>query len=165
MNRLPLATALLSAALAAALWFIASWLQPDAQWPLPDRSAGISAPGETMPARQMAIPDEAENCETVENELRETLGRSKSCSADADCAIFDYGYPIECLTSVARSQIPSLRKEFQRYHQSCEYRVYFDCPTGEMRREPVCRSNQCTVELVAPDSLTEDTLKHLERRQ
>ena len=165
MNRLPLATALLSAALAVALWFIASWLQPAPHWPSPVGQTDTLEPDETPTVAHTVGAGGGLSCLAVENELRATVNRSKSCVTDTDCAILDYGYPIECLTSVARSQISSLRKEYQRYHRSCEFRVYFDCPTGEMTRRAVCRSNQCTVELVTPDSLADDTLKHLERRQ
>jgi hypothetical protein len=49
MNRLPFATALISVAVAVALWLIASMLEGDAPWltPSPDSAPGRNRPGKT----------------------------------------------------------------------------------------------------------------------
>lgn len=163
MNRLPLKTTLISAAAAIGLFAIASWFEDDARWvppqptgsrAAPERpSSGIRGPLETTSA--------AESCERSERLLQESVEASRYCAADDDCTLFDYGYPIQCLTSVAKSEISNLRLEFKRYEMSCDYRVYYDCPTGEADRQAVCRENRCSVELETIDSLREETLEHL----
>jgi hypothetical protein len=83
------------------------------------------------------------------------------CTTDDDCTLFDYGYPIQCLTSVAKSENTSLRLEYRNYEQSCAYRVYYDCPSGDMERQAVCNDNRCEVDLVSIDPLKDETLQHL----
>jgi hypothetical protein len=100
-------------------------------------------------------------CGETEEALRALVDESQSCSVDDDCTIFDFGYPIQCLTSVAKSQITALRLEYRKYEQSCDYRVYYDCPSEPLERYPVCRNNHCTVELRTIDLLREETLDHI----
>ena len=161
MNRLPQVVVLLSAAVAIFLWLLATWLEGA------DRAIGDTGSpdspsmGHVRPDSQTQASVGGAPCDDVEAEIRDLVQQSRSCATDADCAIFDYGYPIECLTSVARSEISFLRTQFRRYHESCEYRVYYDCPTGESSRRPVCRNRQCEVELTDPDSLQDETLDYL----
>lgn len=155
MNRLPATSIIVSAILALTMWLFITWFQQPPMNPLPP------GPG---PLATTVVPDVVETpaCDDVEAEMRELVQQSRACTENFDCAIFDYGYPIECLTSVAKSSIPSLRHEFRRYHASCEYRVYYDCPTGEMQRVAVCRQNRCEIDLVTIDSLEDVTLDHLQ---
>jgi hypothetical protein len=93
--------------------------------------------------------------------MRQTVNKARQCVIDADCTLFDYGYPIECMTSVAKSEITALRLEYRKYEQSCAYRVYYDCPSGDTQREAVCRNNRCEVELMTIDILKDETLEYL----
>ena len=86
---------------------------------------------------------------------------ARYCTTDDDCTLFDYGYPIQCMTSVARSEITALRLQYRRYEESCEYRVYYDCPSGSLERQAVCRQNRCGVKLADIDPLKDATLQHL----
>ena len=158
MSRLPASSIIVSAVLAVLMVLFVAWYeQPDVLPP-----TDISEYSETP-----SVPAEVEtpqSCASVESELQVLVDESRSCSSNSECTIFDYGYPIQCLTSVTRDSIPMLRREFQRYHESCEYRVYYDCPTGSMSRLAVCRENRCEVELVAVDDLQDATLDHLQDR-
>lgn len=162
MNRLPFATAIISVIVAVSLWLIATWLESDSPWLEPDPVAvnGI-AEVQVRPDTPVQVNPDAADCEQVEDTLRARVEDAQSCTTDDDCTLFDYGYPIECLTSVAKSNITALRLEYRNYEQSCAYRVYYDCPTDDMERQPVCRSNQCTVELKSPKMLEEKTLDYL----
>ena len=154
MNRPPASSVVVSVVLAALMGFVVVWFeQPVLPPPAQNRPVVTEPP---PPA-----PSEAASCDEVEGQMRVVVEQSRACSIDADCAIFDYGYPIECLMSVARSSIPVLRREFERYHESCEYRVYYDCPTGDMQRLAVCRNSRCEVDIVSADSLREETMNLL----
>ena len=162
MNRLPLVTAALATLLAIGLWILATWLEDEARWQsLENPPADSQTPVPTTPAIDTPVQTLDADCETVEQELMSSIDAARSCETNTDCVVFDYGYPIDCMTSVSRSQISWLREEYRRYHESCEYRVYFDCPTGDARRRPVCRNQQCEIELVTVDELTDDTLDYL----
>jgi len=162
MNRLPYATALISIVVAVGLWLIATWLEGDSAWlkSQPEPAAEISGDSVRPDSPVQADADVA-GCDQVEDDLRQQVDASQSCSIDEDCTLFDYGYPIQCLTSVAKSEITALRLRYRNYEQSCPYRVYYDCPTGSMERQPVCRSNRCTVELQSNGILEETTLDYL----
>jgi hypothetical protein len=101
------------------------------------------------------------SCEDTENRLRDRVQTARYCTTDSECTLFDYGYPIDCMTSVAKAEITDLRLEYRKYELSCEYRVYFDCPAEPMLRRAVCRENRCGVALVATDTLEEQTLEYL----
>ncbi len=166
MNKLPLATALLATVAAFALWAAAHYLQVSVAGSDPSARQGVNesqyAAATSTSTEIPLLPEQpGSDCATVESELVEIVQASQSCRTDNDCTIFDYGYPIQCLTSVARSKISNLRREFRRYHAECEYRVYYDCPTGEMTRRARCRQNQCIVTLESGEGLSEDTLEHL----
>lgn len=162
MNRLPYATAIISIVLAVALWLVATWFEDESRWSLPE-PPGESGPGQVRVRADSAVQvgSDAASCERAEATLRAKLHDSQYCASDDDCTLFDYGYPIECLTSVAKNEISALRAEYGNYERSCEYRVYYDCPTGSMQRHPVCRSNHCMVELRSNEVLEEETLDYL----
>ena len=162
MNRLPIATSLIALAVALGLWLVASWLEgdswsPDVAPPTPDAFAGAGVRSDSS----VRADAEGSACIAVEDTLRQRVAESQYCATDDDCTLFDYGYPIECLTSVAKSEITALRYAYREYEQSCLYRVYYDCPTGQMERQAVCRSNRCTVELQSTEILEEETLEYL----
>ena len=162
MKRLPYATALISISAAVGLWLIASWLEGDPPWlvPTPEAGAGF-ANAEVRPDTPLQVIPDVAGCEQAEDALRQKVDESQHCSADDDCTLFDYGYPIQCLTSVAKTEITALRLEDRNYEQSCAYRVYYDCPTGRMERQAVCRGNQCSVDLQSNEELEEETLHYL----
>lgn len=162
MNRLPFATAVISLTLAIGLWLIATWLEGDSQWLAFDSvsDTGVSTV-EVRPDTPIQVSSDIADCEQAEDALRARVDEARYCSTDDDCTLFDYGYPIECLTSVAKNDITALRLEYRVYEQSCPYRVYYDCPTGDMERQAVCRSNRCAVELKSTEVLEERTLDYL----
>lgn len=162
MNKLPLSTALLSVVIAVVLWYIAmrldSSLQPD--------SAPAALPvapefGRQVEERGVVGGRAAEACRRAEDAMQVLVDDARYCESDSDCTIFDYGYPIQCLTSVANSEITRLRLAYRDYQESCEYRVYYDCPSEPMERHPVCLRNRCEVELRNNDFLQDETLKYL----
>ncbi len=162
MNRLPITMSLISLAAAIGLWLVASWLEgdswsPDAALPTPGEFAGAGV----RPDSSIRTDAQGSACSVVEDTLREKVAASQYCTTDDDCTLFDYGYPIECLTSVAKSEITALRYAYRDYEESCAYRVYYDCPTGQMERQAVCRSNRCAVELQSTGILEEETLEYL----
>ena len=162
MKRLPFATALISVSVAVALWLIATWLEGDSPWlvPVPEAGAGF-ANSEVRPDTPVQVRPEHAGCEQAEDALRQKLDAAQYCSTNDDCTLFDYGYPIQCLTSVAITAVTMLRLEYRNYEQSCAYRVYYDCPTGSLERQAVCRGNRCTVDLQSNESLEEETLDYL----
>lgn len=155
-------TVLLSVALAVLLWFIATWFEDDARWlPVdasPSAELALEAPRSDSPLR---VNTDTASCQQVEEELIAEVAASQYCSTDEDCTLFDYGYPIQCMTSVSRQEITALRMAYRDYEQSCSYRVYYDCPSGNMERQAVCRNSRCEVELVTIDPLKDATLRHL----
>lgn len=162
MNRLTYATALISVTVAVALWLIATWLEGDTPWLVPGSESGSGfAQSRVRPDSALRLSPDATGCEQAEDALRAQVDAAQHCSIDDDCTLFDYGYPIQCLTSVAKADITVLRLEYRNYQQSCAFRVYYDCPTGHMERQAVCRNNLCTVELKSNDFLEEKTLDYL----
>jgi len=101
------------------------------------------------------------DCAESEQSLRILVDASQFCETDEDCTIFDYGYPIQCMTSINKDQIPAIRQSYASYEQSCEYRVYYDCPSDPLVRVPLCRANHCVVELHTIDGLKGETLDHI----
>lgn len=162
MKSLSSSTTAVSLVIAGVLFVIASWIEGDRPAPEPP-------PAEMTPTLVNQVrPDSAvrddssmQSCREAEDSLKEKLSVSQYCEADADCTIFDYGYPIQCLTSVAQKEISGLRLEYRNYEQSCSYRVYYDCPAEPLERHPVCRNNRCAVELRTLDLLRDQTLEHL----
>lgn len=162
MNRLPYATTILSVILAIALWAVATWLQDDSIWDVPEAPStpDINA-ARVRPDSEVRTIADAISCDQAESALRDKVDNAQACVSDADCTIFDYGYPIQCLTSVATNQISALRAAYDSYQQSCPYRVYYDCPTGHMERQAVCRASQCVVVLQSTEILEEETRDYL----
>lgn len=114
--------------------------------------------GYGMPLRTV---DTAGQCNTAEMKMQDAVAGARHCNTDDDCTIFDYGYPIQCMTSVAKTEITALRLQYRDYETSCRFRVYYDCPTDTIERVAVCRKNQCTVELETIDALRDETLHHI----
>ena len=153
---------IISVGLAVALWLVATWFEDDSRW-LPEEPPGsvdlaLQVPREDTPLR---VNTDALSCQQVESSLINKVEESRYCSTDDDCTLFDYGYPIQCMTSVAKTEITALRREYRDYEQGCAYRVYYDCPSGPMERQAVCRNNRCAVDLVDNDPLKDATLRHL----
>ena len=159
MNRLSYVTTLIAIVIAVALWAIATWLESDSTW-LTSPQAETTEPA-VRPDTPVRIDPNAPGCDEAEAELQRKVDAAQYCSTDDDCTLFDYGYPIECLTSVSKSEITMLRREYRRYEQSCDFRVYYDCPTGRMERQAVCRTGRCQVELMSNEVLEEETLDYL----
>ena len=119
-----------------------------------------AAPAAESPVAPGPIPP-ALSCEETENSLRDRIDTARYCTTDSDCTLFDFGYPIECMTSVAKLEITALRIEYRKYEQSCEFRVFFDCPAEPMERRAVCQENRCSVSLQTIDTLEDETLEYL----
>lgn len=162
MNKLPLSTALLSVVIAVVLWYIAMRLDGSLQSPA-EPAALPATPefGRQVEERGVVGGRAAEVCRRAEDAMHVLVDDARYCASDSDCTIFDYGYPIQCLTSVASSEITRLRLAYRDYQESCEYRVYYDCPSEPMERHPVCLRNRCEVELRNNDFLQDETLQHL----
>lgn len=162
MNKLPLSTALLSIVVAGALWYIALLLEGDDQW-LKDGDAPSIETNFGRSTRDTPVLGGAAalGCQQAEQEMQEAVDDARYCEIDDDCTIFDYGYPIQCLTSVSKTHITALRLEYREYEESCPHRVYYDCPSEPLDREAVCRNRRCEVELRTLDILKDQTLEHI----
>ena len=148
--------------IAVVLFALATWIegeQPAPEPPPPEKTPTMIR--EVRPDSAVRDDRDAQTCRDAEEKLRGMVEASQSCEVDADCIIFDYGYPIQCLTSVAASEVTALRLQYRNYEESCTYRVYYDCPSEPMERQPVCRNNRCAVELRTLDLLKDQTLEYL----
>jgi hypothetical protein len=156
-------TTLISIAVAVLLFLMANYFEDDARWQVPQSEDGERAPASSRTTFESPLQtiSAAENCEQTERELVRAVDSARACRTDDECTIFDFGYPIQCLTSVAKSEITRLRLQYRRYEASCDFRVYYDCPTGHLDRRPVCNENRCAVELESVDELRDDTLDYL----
>lgn len=161
MNKLPLPIALLSAVIAVVLWYVATLLEGDAGLVEPETPEVQPAFGRTTRETPVVGGRAELDCRQAEERMQALVDDARHCEVDADCTIFDYGYPIQCLTSVARSEITAIRLEYREYEKSCEYRVYYDCPSEPLERQAVCRNNRCEVQLGTLDGLKEQTLEHI----
>ena len=155
-------TVLISVAVAVVLWLGATWLEDDSRW-LPNQPEPVALPdiAKPRPDTPLRLNSGPMSCQQAEEEMVRRVEEARYCTTDDDCTLFDYGYPIQCMTSVARSEITALRLQYRRYEESCEYRVYYDCPSGSLERQAVCRQNRCGVELADIDPLKDATLQHL----
>lgn len=162
MKYLTSSTTTLSFVIAVVLFVAASLIEGDREPPVPP-DAETTPQMHTGTRPDSPVRDELaqRDCQAAERQLLERLEVSQSCSVDADCTIFDYGYPIQCLTSVAQSEVSALRLEYRNYEENCSFRVYYDCPSEPLERQAVCRNNRCTVELRTLDLLKERTFEHL----
>lgn len=137
----------LSAAVAVGLWLLAT-LAETLFRPEPSRLAPASVPDRSADRpRPASAPPVPASCPEVEDNLEALVDEAGSCSTDDECTLFDYGYPLDCMSSVAKAAVPGLRTAYRQYDQSCEHRLFYDCPTEPFVRVPVCRDNRCTVEL------------------
>lgn len=152
---------LVSVAAAVLLFAVASWFEGDARWqPVgrPDFATGLPQARPDTPVR---VNTDYLSCQQSEATLIARVDEARYCATDDDCTLFDYGFPVQCLTSVSKNEITALRLEYRNYEHSCEYRVYYDCPSGPLERQPVCSGGRCEVQLVEDEMLNEETLRHL----
>jgi hypothetical protein len=162
MKRLPYTTGLISVLAAVALWFVANLFEDDSRWTgLVEKESPEINSQQRRPDTSVRPNTSQANCVQAEDAMRRAVSDAQYCSNDDECTLFDYGYPIQCMTSVAKSRITTLRLEYRNYEQSCAYRVYYDCPSGDSQRAAVCRNNRCEVEILSMDQLQDDTLKYL----
>jgi hypothetical protein len=155
-------TVLISVIAAVVLFLVATLFEDDSRWLLPEGAEQIdTSPRSARQDTPVRVATDVLSCSQAEATLQARVGNAQYCSIDDDCTLFDYGYPIQCLTSVAKLEITALRLEYRKYEESCKYRVYYDCPSGDMKRQAVCRNNRCTVVLVSIDPLQDATLQHL----
>lgn len=148
MQKSTIYTIRLSVIAAVVLWLVATLTDmmlrpppPPAPQPAPEKA------GSPFEPPQGAAPALPASCPAVEENVQALVAESRGCQTDDNCTLFDYGYPIDCMTSVAKSAVPGLRIAFRQYDESCEHRLFYDCPTEPFVRVPVCRENRCTVEL------------------
>lgn len=160
MSRLTISTAIAWLLVIFLLWFMIRIDSENASW-LRMGTVEPAAPATAEPAVQPESSALALTCEESENALRDRLDTARHCTMDSDCTLFDFGHPIDCMTSVAKTEITVLRLEYRRYEESCEFRVYFDCPAEPMERRAVCRENRCSVSLETTDILEDETLDFL----
>jgi len=155
-------TALISIIAAVVLFLGATWFEDESRWLPPEGAEQIDTSLQSArPDTPVRVATDVLSCSQAEATLQSRVNGAQYCSIDNDCTLFDYGYPIQCLTSVAKLEITALRLEYRKYEDSCAYRVYYDCPSGEMERQAVCNNSRCTVELVSIDPLQDATLQHL----
>jgi hypothetical protein len=101
----------MSVVIAFVLWFLATMLEARLEQAPVDAPPNSAASPESRRDGPSAAPEVAPplSCEASENGLKKTIERARACNVDDDCTLFDYGYPIDCMTSVAKSAIPLLR--------------------------------------------------------
>lgn len=157
----------LAVGVAVVLWLAATVLDSRLQ-EAPDRVAPTDTevvedePGEDFPAGN--VTNVKMSCEVTEEHLKAVIDDARHCVVDDDCTLFDYGYPLDCMTSIAKSEIPLLREEYRKYDENCEFRVFYDCPTEPYVRLALCRDNRCVVELDRRDDLQDSTLEQMNRQ-
>jgi len=162
MNKLPISVTLLSVVVAVVLWYVATLLERDRSWlDTTERSTAAQAFGPKAEETPVLGGVAALDCQSTERELQAQVDDSRYCTTDDDCTIFDFGYPIQCMTSVSKDEITALRLEYRKYEASCAYRVYYDCPSAPAERVPVCRNSRCEVALETNEFLKRETLEHL----
>jgi hypothetical protein len=156
-----------SVAVAVALWLLATLIESRLQVPDPVPPAAV---GPVVDERPDDFPagdaaSDGMSCEASEDRLKLVIDGARSCEVDDDCTLFDYGYPLDCMTSVAKSEIPLLREEYRKYDDTCEFRVFYDCPTDPYVRLALCRNGRCVVELDRRDDLQDSTLEQMNRHR
>lgn len=160
MNRLTVTATIAWLLAIFLLWFMIKIDSDDLTW----LQIGVSEPAVAPVTEPLVSPEPSPSllpCDATENALRDRIETARYCTTDSDCTLFDFGYPIDCMTSVAKSEITMLRGEFRSYEESCDYRVYFDCPAEPMQRRAVCQENRCSVSLQTIDNLENKTLEYL----
>ena len=160
MNRISLTTTIAWLLAMLLLWLMIMIDSDDLSWLQIGSGEPPAAPVATSPMDP--VPTEpALSCEKTENSLRDLIDTARDCTTDSDCTLFDFGYPIDCMTSVAKLEITALRLEYRKYEQSCDFRVFYDCPAEPMVRRAVCMENRCSVSLQTIDNLEDETLEYL----
>ncbi|HEX9853494.1 MAG TPA: hypothetical protein VGA68_10790 [Woeseiaceae bacterium] len=162
MNRRSSNTTWLALALALGLFLIANHFDDSSRWQPRELSrTSLNPPRESGLRGPVRTEQSSGGCDAAESEMLRTVENSRNCATDDDCTLFDYGYPIQCMTSVSNSEITALRRQYGQYEASCRFRVYYDCDIEGAQRRAVCRSDRCTVELETLDLLKDETLHHL----
>ncbi|MBT8130839.1 MAG: hypothetical protein KJO35_01110 [Gammaproteobacteria bacterium] len=162
MDKMPPHVVLLSVVIAVVLWYVATVMEAGRATVKPTGGeAVIQDFGRQQNESPVRGGAEAIRCQNAEQRIQSLVDQSRYCVSDNDCTIFDYGYPIQCLTSVSKTDITRLRLEYLNYEKSCEFRVYYDCPAEPHERLPVCRENRCEVKLGTLDELRDQTFQHL----
>ena len=165
MKYLNSSTTVISIATALLLFGIASLFEREPQVPSAVAVDDSPPPLGQVRADSTVRDDRATlSCQDAEARLLAKVESSQACSVDEDCTILDYGYPIQCLTSISTSSVSAVRLEYRNYEEACTYRVYYDCPSEPMLRVPVCRNNRCEVELQRNEKLREMTLDYINRQ-
>ncbi|MGH8223609.1 MAG: hypothetical protein ACREQZ_11610 [Woeseiaceae bacterium] len=155
-------TTLISVVVAVVLFLIANHFDTREPWqPGPERDLSFKPAGSPSLAGPVQTLWSASDCDRAEQDVFAAVESAQHCETDEDCTVFDWGYPIQCLTAVNAGDIPALRQTYSVYQANCNYRVYYDCPTGNHERVAACRNARCVVELQSPDRLTEETLRQL----
>ncbi len=160
MNRTSLTTTIAGLLAILLLWLMIVIDSDDLSW----LQIGTGDPPAAPVAKTLTDPapiEPALSCQKTENLLRDRIDTARYCTMDSDCTLFDFGYPIDCMTSVAKLEITALRFEYRRYEQNCDFRVYYDCPAEPAERRAVCQEKRCSVSLQTIDNLEEETLEYL----
>ena len=160
MNRLTVTATLAGSLAIFLLWLMIMFDNGNVAWLQTGTVDSVVAPVTESPASPAPNLPRL-SCAESENSLRDRVQAATYCYSDSDCTLFDFGYPIDCMTSVAKTEITALRLEYRKYEESCDFRVYFDCPAEPMRRRAVCQENRCAVSLQSDDILEEETLEYL----
>lgn len=162
MKYMSSSTTSLSIAIAVVLFALATFIEGESPPPeLPPAEATPQFIRDVRPDSAVRDGGSAEACREAEDALKQTVETARACNVDEDCTILDYGYPLQCMTSIAQSSVSAYRLQYRQYEERCEFRVYYDCPSAPMTRVPVCRDNLCEVELTRHEALKELTMQHI----
>ncbi|HSD69905.1 MAG TPA: hypothetical protein VLB07_10135 [Woeseiaceae bacterium] len=162
MKRSPPNTTLLALSLAAGLFLVANYFDDKPPWQPEDLPRASLDPRQDPASREPPVTAQSGiTCEAAEAEMLRAVEDSRYCESDEDCTLFDYGYPIQCMTSVSMEAVTALRLQYREYDASCRYRVFYDCDAAGAERIAVCRNKRCGVEIATLDTLTDETLDHL----
>ena len=165
MEQLSSSTMAISTVIAVVLFAVATFIEGERPAPEPPpEEVTPQMIREVRPDTAVRDDQDAQSCKAAETALMARVEAAQACEVDADCTILDYGYPIQCLTSIAQDQVSAVRLQYRSYEESCTYRVYYDCPSEPLERVPVCQNNRCVVELRTNDQLKQLTLDYINRQ-
>ena len=165
MKQFGSSTMAISLVIAVVLFAVASLIEGER--PAPEPPPAEDTPQiirEVRPDTAVRDDRDTQTCKAAETALMAKVEAAQACEVDDDCTILDYGYPIQCLTSIAQDQVTAVRLQYRSYEESCTYRVYYDCPSEPLKRVPICRNNRCEVELQTNDELKQLTLDYINRQ-
>jgi hypothetical protein len=162
MKQLTSSTTAISIVIATVLFAVASYFDSPPP-PLFDPDVNAEWIPDVRPDTAVRDEQSTQSCQKAEDRLLAAVDAAQACEVDDDCTLLDYGYPIQCMTSIAQDAVTAVRLEFREYENSCPYRVYYDCPSEPMQRVPVCRNNRCEVELQRHEQLKRLTLDYINR--